>query len=339
MAHQHVVGHVDRHQRAVDGIDRVRAGENAFPADLQAIHVTAPTGSLAVGLHLSAVIWRRDALYQRVLWSQHGKGHAIDSVGPGGVDGKANVSPVYRHLELDALAVPDPMALHGQDMLRPVQRFQVGQQLIGVGGDAKIPLLQVAPVHPFVATPADTTGVDLLVGQDGLAARTPPLLAHSAIGQATPVQQQEEPLRPAVKLRRAGVDLPLPIIGAADQGHLATVVGRIAGRRLAGMDAFLDRLVLRRQAKGVPAHGMQHRIALHAMVARDDIGRHVIAPVPDAQTVTGGVGEKVQAIEGRRALGIGCAVDASCGPVSSPLGFDGLGIVFVYRFLHCCPPL
>ena len=333
VARQHVVGHVDRHARAVDRVDRIRAGEDAIAAGLQAVQFTAAGRVVTVGRHLGDSLWRRDALHQRVLRGQHGEGQTVDSVGSGGVDGEARVGavyPIYHHLELDPLATPDPVTLHGQDVFRPVQCLQVGQQFVGVGGDTKVPLFQVALMDGAVAAPADAARLDLLVGQDGLAAGAPPLASHSTIGQATPVQQQEEPLRPAVELRCAGVDLSLPVVGAADQRHLAAVVGRVTGRRLAWVDTLLDRLVLRRQAEGVPAHRVEHSVPFHAVVARDDVGGHVIAAVTDAQAVAGGVGEEVQAVESLGVGWCGSAVDAGFSPAFLPFGLDGLVIVHLY---------
>ena len=51
---------------------------------------------------------------------------------------------------------------------------------------------------------------------------------------------------------------------AAERGD---VVLRHDGR----MDVVLDGVVLRRQAEGIVAHGEQHVLALHAVLARDDI--------------------------------------------------------------------
>ncbi len=129
------------------------------------------------------------------------------------------------------------------------------------------------------------------------------------------------------------------------------------------MDAFLDRLVLGRQAKGIPAHGVQHGVALHAVVARDDVGGHIVAPVADAQAVARGVGEEIQAVESGwcsafprcPTFRVGCAhdivcagrgwvgrtVDARLRPATLPSWFDLLWIVRFVSFLpfHFCSPL
>src|SRR5262249_25210360 len=57
--------------------------------------------------------------------------------------------------------------------------------------------------------------------------------------------------------------------------HAADVVGRPARR----VDAALDGGVLGRQPERVPPHGMEHGIALHATLARDDVADRVVAHV------------------------------------------------------------
>jgi hypothetical protein len=68
----------------------------------------------------------------------------------------------------------------------------------------------------------------------------------------------------------------------------------------------------------------------HPVVARDDVGGHVIAPVAYAQAVAGGVGKEVEAVEGLPVVWVGRAVEVGLGPAFLPLGFDGLRIVGFY---------
>ena len=63
------------------------------------------------------------------------------------------------------------------------------------------------------------------------------------------------------------------------------------------MNVVLDGKVLGRQAEGVPAHRIQHVIALHALFARNDIQRGVGARMADMQALTGRIRELDQCIE------------------------------------------
>ena len=69
----------------------------------------------------------------------------------------------------------------------------------------------------------------------------------------------------------------------------------LSQRPLVGVDAVLDGRVLRRQAEGVPAHGVQHVVALHALVAGDHVADGVVAHVAHVELARR-VGEHLQAV-------------------------------------------
>ena len=75
-----------------------------------------------------ALLFRCDSAHQRVLGSQHGKGHAVHSIWARGKDSERGVC-VSCHLQfkVHTLTAADPVALHGQDMLRPIQVVGLGQ--------------------------------------------------------------------------------------------------------------------------------------------------------------------------------------------------------------------
>ncbi len=72
-----------------------------------------------------------------------------------------------REHDVGAVAATDPVALHDLDRLRPVERVEIGQQPVGVLGDAQHPLLQGALVDGIVAALAPPLRGDLLVGEHG----------------------------------------------------------------------------------------------------------------------------------------------------------------------------
>jgi hypothetical protein len=102
---------------------------------------------------------------------------------------------------------------------------------------------------------------------------------------------------------------------------LDVAVGPLRRRRLVG-----DGGVLGRQAEGIPAHGVQHVLAEHALVAGDDVGDRVVAHVAHVQ-LAAGVGEHGQAVELLAAEIIAGGEAAVLFPVLLRLALQGLGVV------------
>ena len=78
-----------------------------------------------------------------------------------------------RELDVGALAATDPVPLHRLDRLGPVEQVEVGEQPVGVRGDAQHPLPHRPPVDRMVAALAAPVGGDLLVGEHGAQRRAP----------------------------------------------------------------------------------------------------------------------------------------------------------------------
>src|SRR5262249_7055332 len=148
----------------------------------------------------------------------------------------------------------DPVALHGEDALRPAgQAVEVAQELVGIRRDAEEPLLELALDDRRVAPPAAAV-LDLLVGEHGLAAGAPVDERPPPVGEAALEHAYEEELLPAVVARVAGRDLPLPVVGETEPPQLAAHVIDVVVGPARRVDAVLDRGVLRGQTEGVPAH-------------------------------------------------------------------------------------
>ena len=115
-----------------------------------------------------------DLVDERVLGREHHVGGAEERVGPGGEHVDLDVVVLLdRERDLGADAAPDPVALHELDRLGPVEQVEVGEQPLGVRGDAQHPLLQRALEHGMVAALAAAVGGDLLVGEHGAERRAP----------------------------------------------------------------------------------------------------------------------------------------------------------------------
>ena len=82
---------------------------------------------------------------------------------------------MLRNGEVDrrAGAAADPVALHDLDRFGPVEQVEIGQQPLGVRGDAELPLLEWPLEDGKVAAVASALRRDLFIGQHGSETRTP----------------------------------------------------------------------------------------------------------------------------------------------------------------------
>ena len=121
----------------------------------------------------------------------------------------------------------DPVALHGFDLVRPVQQVQVVEQPVGIGGDAHHPLPQPFPEYRKVAAVAAAVGGDLFVGQHRAQARAPvhhrvrPIHQPAAVDDVGPLpRRQRGPVPPVLEMACTGIEF-------GDQlGDRARLVGR-----------------------------------------------------------------------------------------------------------------
>ena len=193
VAEQNVVGDEHRNALAVRGVRGVGTGEHAglgfvlltlqirLGGDRAAVvgHRCRRCGSTGGPSRVDALGPLRggERIDEFVLRRQHHVGGAEQGVGAGG-----------EHLDVGAVGVeehrrpsgpPDPVALHGLNLLRPVQDVEVLQQPIGVGGDPHHPLAQPFAEYRKVTALAAAVSGDFLVGQHGAQARTP---VHHRVG-------------------------------------------------------------------------------------------------------------------------------------------------------------
>ena len=346
-----VVGDVDRDFRVVHGIDAEEAVElhaGLVLGHLGALEVGLARGGVLVGADLVRV---RDQpgleplLHERVLGAHHHVGRAEERVAAGGVDHdladlRSTISTVGALRDdaehnLGAGGLADPVALHLLDALGPVDRVDVLEEALGVGGDPEHPLAHRAADHGVVA--ALGAAVDhLLVGEDGAEGGAPVHGHLGDVGEALLVELLEDPLRPLVVLRVAGADLAVPVVGEAERLDLARERRDVLVGRDLGVRARLDRVLLGGEAERVEAHRVQDVEALGALVAADDVRGGVALGVADVEAGAGGVGEHVQ----RVVLGLRGEVDRGEGllllPALLPLLLDfGEVVVGAHGLMVC----
>ena len=334
VAHQHVVGDPNRDVFVGEDVVRVCAGEDAgffldrgHPLDFS---LAARLGD--VGFDLRALRWSSDLRDQRMLGREHHERYAEDCVGT-----RREKADFFIRVtgdgegEFRAFAAADPVALHQLDRLGPIDAVEIGEQSIGVVGDLDVPLLEIFFGDGVVGMPPAASVDDLFVGENGLAFVAPPLRAVRAVGEAALQEHQEEPLRPPVVLRRGRIYFARPIVSAAGDGELALEVGGVARDGFGRMRSFEDRFVFGGQAERVPSHWMQHVESRHPLVAADDVARHVVVQMADAEAGAGRVGEHLEDVE-FRAAGI-LARQVKIGAV--PFGLPGrLDFLWVVAFIH-----
>jgi hypothetical protein len=215
---------------------------------------------------------------------------AVDGVDAGGEDAELAVfGALHREIDFRTLRPANPIALHGQDALRPAafQLLQIVQQFVGVFGDAQKPLRQRALLdRRSFMTPAAAIH-HLFVGQHGAAFRTPVQQRLLAVGQAALEHAQEEPLIPLVVFGLAGGDFTRPVVAEAHAAVLPLHGFDVGVGPLTRVAVVLDGRVFGGQTEGVPAHGVQHVEAAHPFIAGQRVANGVVAHVADVQRAAG----------------------------------------------------
>ena len=283
VVHQHVVGDPDRNARVVDGVRGEEAGEDPGLGSRRALFGGSGAGLADV---LADLVAGRGLLGQRVdewmLRREHEEGRPEQRVGTGGEHRDVDVELLDPEEDLRAFRPADPVALHRQHAFRPVQILHLVEQVVGVGGDAEEPLLELARLDLEPATLA-TAVLDLLVREHGLVVRAPVDDRRLSVGLPRLEELQEEPLRPAVVLGVVRRELPRPVDRPAKSLHRPAYFFDVALDDLARMPALLDRRVLGRQPEGVVAHRAQHLGARTPVEVREDVAERVDQNVPDVQ--------------------------------------------------------
>ena len=289
--HQNVVRHPDRHPLAAVRIDRKPPQRNPFLLD--GAQVIRLLGHLLLVDHradlpLQIHVARGQHRHQRMLRRKLHAGRAKDRVHPRREHANLLACLLDREIDLGPLAAPDPVALHGANLLRPPgQLVQTIQQLLRILRDSIEPLLQIALLDDVVLMPPAAAVNHLFIGQHRSAQRAPVHLGLLPVRQPALIHPQKEPLIPAVIIRQAGRDFVGPVVAKPKPQHLPLHRRDIAQRPLPRRCVVLERGILRRQPKGIPPHRVQHVVPLHPHVPGQRVANRVVAHMPHVQLPAG----------------------------------------------------
>src|SRR6185437_1789455 len=183
--------------------------------------------------------------------------------------------------------------------------------------------------HPRTRAPAASV-YHLLIGKHRLINGIPVDGAGRSISQSFFQHSQKKPLIPAIIIRRAGSKLAAPVYGQPQTLQLLAHIGNIVIGPLRRRYVVLYRRILCRQAESIPAHWLQHVVALHATIARQHITNGVIAHMPHVQ-LAGLIREHRQAVIFWLARYLNSLESGTRLPILLGILFDLLRMIF---FLH-----
>ena len=341
-----IIGNPHGNLLAVDGVHHVAARKGTVLLEgalgtLDSRDMLGVLDDLSDGL---LVLRALDELVKTgVLRSQDKEGHTKERIGTRGEDGDLALVALdglailvaKGKVNLGALGATDPVGLHLLDALGPAgELLQIVEQLLGVLGDLEVPLLKVALLRLGAAAPAFALS-DLLVGQNGLAGRTPVDRVLLAVDQALFPQLLKDPLTPAVVVGAAGLDHAIQIVGEAHTLHRGERLVHILIRPGGSLRIVLNSGVLGRQAKGVKADGVQHVVAAHAGLTGHGIADGIVARVAHMQ-VARRIREHLEHVLFRLAVVGVDGKEVGILPGLHPPGLNGLRVVGRNLVLMIC---
>ena len=324
------IRHPDRHLLAGKWIHGEAAGKEAFllgRGDVRGARAFLPH-SLEASVRRSAPRHSLEQFAQlRMPGGHNDGGGAVNRVHARRENLKAHVGH-SRDVESHpcAFRFADPVSLHHQNALRPSGRElrHIREQLVRILRDSQEPLLEFLLLDLRRLMPPTKAVNHLFIGQNSEAFGTPIDLALFAVRDSLLEHAQEKPLVPLVILRLASGNFAAPVVAESEALQDPAELLYVCVRPIARVNSVLDGGVFRRQSEGVPAHGMQHVVPAHPLVARHGVADGVIAHVAHVQRA-GGIWQHFEQIVFRAGsiaiLSVKCALLV---PNLLPLRFDPL---------------
>ena len=330
VAHQNIIGNKDGDLFAIDGIDSRHALQphaGLIFGHFGALKIGLAGGDLLIlpdSIHIGDAV--RPLFDVRVFRRHNHVGSAKEGIGTGGIDEQLIAAGGIK-FNLGAGGAADPVDLGGLNTLQIVDIGEVINEALGVGGNLQHPLALYL-VDDLAAAALAHTVDHLLIGQHALAAGAPVDGHLLFVGQAFFEKLEEDPLGPLVVAGIGGIDLPVPIEGEAEALELGLKVCHILRGDDLRVDVVFDGEIFGGQAKGIPAHGVQHIIALHPALSGYDIQRGIGTRMADMQSLTG----RIRELHQRIVFGLGVVIFGmeymGFFPLFLPLRFNFLKFVF-----------
>ena len=224
----HVIGNPNGQLFAVDGVFHVATGKRAVLLvvalrTLDRCHFLGCFHQIHDGLFVFRA--RYQVFQALILGRQHEEARTAQRIGTrgehgnqivvGGLGGYIAIFVAQREHNLGTFRAANPVRLLLLYALGPTGKFiQVIQQFLSVIGNLEVPLRKVLLLHLGIAAPALAFD-NLLVCQNGLAARAPVHRRITTLHQALLPELQENILAPAVILGVACHNGAIPVVGKA----------------------------------------------------------------------------------------------------------------------------
>ena len=269
---------------------------------------------------------------QRVFRRHRAEGHSHHGIRARRerVEHARGAADVVRESDPHALALADPVGLHRAHAIRPSRHARERiEQILGVIRDLEVVHRNFAPLDRRAGTPAAAID-DLLIGKHRLVHGIPVHDARLQVRDASFQHAQEQPLIPAVVIRKARRDFAAPIERESQRLQLRLHGRDVVERPFRGRHPVRHRRVLRGQSERIPAHRLKHVPAVHAHEPADHIADGVIADMTHVQA-SARIGEHRQTVIFLAARVLGDFEALVLVPVALCLGLDGGRFI---SFLH-----
>src|SRR6516165_3657643 len=250
---------------------------------------------------------------------EHQKCTAVKRVGSGSENANLLIHVLNFEIDFRAYASADPVALEQFDSFGPIKSCEFVEQSLRIRSDTQHPLPHRSSYDREAANFAFSSH-NFLICQDCAQLRTPVHWNVSNVSKSNAVRigsaisgnrlssicfrvepgvvdLEENPLRPFVISRVRRVDFPFPIVGKTDARQLTLELHHVFTCGNCRMLTGFDRVLLRRQAKGVPTHRVQHSEAAHPLVTRGDVCGGVAFRMTNMQTGPAGVRKHVEHVK------------------------------------------
>ena len=297
ISRQNIIRNPDRNFSAIDRIDRICACEDTrlFLVQIRTVQIALLGRFHLISPDCVFLLGRRDEIDKRMLWRHDTVGRSEQRIAARREDREFLIGILDLENDFCTDRLADPVALHIFRGLRPVDRIQIIQQLLCIGRDAQHPLPHHLP-HDRISADGRLAFNDLFIGQHRAKLRAPVHRHLRGIGKASFIHLQEDPLGPAIIIRIAGADFPVPVIRESERLDLITEVINVPIREFTRMMAGLQGILFCRQTECIESHRVHDVVSLHPLHAGNHVSCRIAFRMPYMQALPGRIRKHIQNI-------------------------------------------